>query len=87
MIILLIRKRLLTFFIQKFKNNIYDLYGNNFLYIGYPDTDPLYLQTILRQIVFVRLQLIQAEENEKKIVENDLLNAWKVRNNFNFYAL
>ena len=49
------------------------------------DTDPLYLQSLLRQIVFVRLQLKNAEENEKRIVENDLLSAWKVRYNLIFF--
>jgi hypothetical protein len=43
------------------------------------DTDPSYLQTVLRQILYVRLQLLNAEEVERQTAEKDLLDAWKVR--------
>ena len=40
--------------------------------------DPAYLQSILRQLLFVRLHLLHAEDVEKNIAEKDLLCAWKV---------
>ena len=71
-------------FLWKILNLIFPIFIKKILHVEC-DTDPLYLQTLLRQIVFVRLQLKNAEENEKKIVENDLLSAWKVRNNLKFF--
>jgi hypothetical protein len=46
------------------------------IYAG--STDSAYLQTVIRQLVFLRLKLLSAEESEKNIAETDIITAWQV---------